>query len=164
MDRRENDADLLARFVATFEVFDGTDEYGMSTWKPKQITTSPAALEALYRGLGLSGHGSTRFPPLYETLLLTYRWAEVRVTVRQEGIGNTGCWTARASRLRRVGVCNSVSPAMRNGRRRITFPAPTSLPTQGVTYGRLWDLLIIGCAWWTARFCENRQVVRAARR
>src|SRR5262249_27585534 len=36
-------------------------------------------LQALYHELGLPGQGSTRFPVLYETLILSYRWAEVEL-------------------------------------------------------------------------------------
>jgi hypothetical protein len=93
MQTQESDAALLAKYFATFEKLDDlyalgvspllacTDTKGitegMQHWQPRQITTSPSALEALYQGLGLTGRGSTRFPPLYEALLLSYRWAEV---------------------------------------------------------------------------------------
>jgi hypothetical protein len=86
----ESDTGLLAEYIATFEKLDdlsgtefppslvvSTDEYGWQEWKPRQITTGSWALKLLYQGLGLRGIGSTRFPPLYETLLLSYRWAKV---------------------------------------------------------------------------------------
>ena len=66
----QNDAALLAEYIAAFENCDEQHP------PPRQIITPPLALEALYRGLGFTGHGSTRFPPLYEALLLSYRWAE----------------------------------------------------------------------------------------
>lgn len=90
MHSQESDVALLAEYIATFEKLDDlyargvsplllarTDVYGMQHWQPRQITTLPAALAALYQGLGFTGRGSTRFPPLYEALLLSYRWAEV---------------------------------------------------------------------------------------
>jgi hypothetical protein len=90
MNARRSNAALLAEYIAAFEKLDdlrdwnipsvllvSKDAYGQDQWQPRQITTPPAALESLYQGLGLAGHGSTRFPPLYETLLLSYRWAEV---------------------------------------------------------------------------------------
>jgi hypothetical protein len=92
MDAHEKDVDLLARFVATFGILDDltgfqvpsillahTNEAGWQYWQPRQITTLPSALESLYFGLGLPGRGSTRFPLLYETLVLSYRWAEVEL-------------------------------------------------------------------------------------
>src|SRR5579862_2741930 len=85
-----SDADLLAEYTAAFEQLDDladfavapglwvtTDADGLEYWRLRQVTTPPSALEVLYRGLGLPGRGSTRLPPLYETLLLSYRWAEV---------------------------------------------------------------------------------------
>src|SRR5216684_2772882 len=90
MEIRRSDANLLAQFIAAFEKLHdlravrvpsalhvSTDEYGWEDWQPLQVTTPPTALEGLYKKLGLPGHGSTRFPLLYETLLLSYRWAEV---------------------------------------------------------------------------------------
>ena len=77
MPGKGSDAVLLAEYVATFEKRDDTDGYGVHHGQPRPITTLPLALEALYQGLGLTGRGFTRFPPLYEALLLSYRWAEV---------------------------------------------------------------------------------------
>lgn len=90
MQSQESEADLLAEYIASFEKLDDlnarevsllllgpTDGDGMQHWRPRQITTLPSALVALYQGLGFTGRGSTRFPPLYEALLLSYRWAEV---------------------------------------------------------------------------------------
>src|SRR5690348_11291835 len=84
------DTDLLAQYIAAFEKLGNlselrvptalrvsTDGYGMEQWRPRQMTTPPSALDALYQGLGLPGIGSTRFPILYEALILSYRWAEV---------------------------------------------------------------------------------------
>jgi hypothetical protein len=85
-----SDADLLAQYIAAFEKLDdlcdfavppnlrvGIDAYGSEQWQPQPVTTPPSALEALYQGLGLSGAGVARFPRLYETLILSYRWADV---------------------------------------------------------------------------------------
>jgi len=81
--------DLLTAFVGSFgklddlEVFpeidpiaaaltaDEPDQYGMVQWQPRRLETDTSSLEALYAKL------PTRFPPLFERLLLTYRWAEV---------------------------------------------------------------------------------------
>jgi hypothetical protein len=84
------DPDLLEQFVATFEKFDEMtstsrelhpvewelrvgkpDEYGWFKWRPARISTDPKMLEPLY------GKLPARFPPLYEQLILSYRWAEV---------------------------------------------------------------------------------------
>ena len=92
MDALLSDLDLLAQYTAAFERLDdlcafevpeplrvSTEEDGWHRWRPLRFTTAPAALQALYRGLGIPGHGATRFPPLYETLVLSYRWAEVEL-------------------------------------------------------------------------------------
>ena len=47
------------------------DQYGMIRWQPRSLQTDAASLEMLYTKL------PARFPPLFERLLLTYRWAEV---------------------------------------------------------------------------------------
>ncbi len=80
----DGDAELLAQFVAAFEVFDDmcslevpanlivrSDEPGFKYWRPKQVSTPRAALNSLYSEL------PARFPPLYESLILSYRWALV---------------------------------------------------------------------------------------
>ncbi len=98
MDEHGSDVGLLAQYIAAFEKLDelyafgvssslrvSTDASGLERWQPRQITTSPFALKALYQGLGLPGRGSTGFPLLYETLLLSYRWAEVN-------LGNYRLW------------------------------------------------------------------------
>lgn len=92
MDPIANDADLLAQYVAAFKkqdglsessvpkyLRDGRDRYGWVLWRPRQIVTQASALEAVYQGIGLPDDGSIRFPPLYETLLLSYRWAKVEL-------------------------------------------------------------------------------------
>jgi hypothetical protein len=84
-----NDSQLIDNFVATFEKVDDLsisadlnpeasklavgdfEEDGFSQWRPIQVATEPSALEVLYAKL------PARFPPLYERLVLSYRWAEV---------------------------------------------------------------------------------------
>jgi hypothetical protein len=85
-----DDLDLLAAFVSAFGRIDDmrspdaaadlrvTEEGdGWHTWRPKLVSTDKSVLEALYQDLQLRGIGSARFPPLYEMLILSYRWAEV---------------------------------------------------------------------------------------
>jgi hypothetical protein len=85
------DIDLLARFVGTFGKFGDMcasrefypaawelrttepDEFGSFEWRPARVATDNAALDAVYARL------PARFPPLYEQLVLSYRWAEVDV-------------------------------------------------------------------------------------
>jgi hypothetical protein len=84
-----SDEILLERFVATFEKLDdwietdqdltanggnlGTNGVDVSGYKPRpvQFKTASIALDGLYDMLPL------RFPPLFEKLLLSYRWPEV---------------------------------------------------------------------------------------
>jgi hypothetical protein len=81
--------ELLTNYIASFSAFDGmrvfadldpitaqfatgeSASFARSYWKPRQIQTDASALEQLYAKL------PSRFPPLFERLLLTYRWAEV---------------------------------------------------------------------------------------
>jgi hypothetical protein len=89
MTRRSNlDAELLERYVGTFERFDSMEAYkndppavalaigvldawGFGKWHPVRQATDRASLESLYATLPF------RLPPLYEQLILSYRWAEV---------------------------------------------------------------------------------------
>ncbi len=57
-----NDDDLIAKFAATFPRF---GEIAIPE------STDPACLVAVYSKL------PAKFPPLYEKLVLTYRWQEV---------------------------------------------------------------------------------------
>lgn len=90
MSSKTNVDTLLAAYVGTFGTWDdlcswavfpelvvSRDDYGNAQWRPREIKTNRAALESLYRGLGLSGEGVERLPALYETLILNYRWEEV---------------------------------------------------------------------------------------
>ncbi len=82
--------ELIAQFIACFEKFDEMmstsperdphawelrtgepDEKGWINWRPARISTDPTALD------GLSAKRPARFPPLYEQLVISYRWAEV---------------------------------------------------------------------------------------
>ena len=80
---------MLSEFVAAFEILDDLssspeidpiawelsigelDEYGFKQWRPIHHATDRSHLDALYKEL------PARFPPLYEDLVLSYRWAEV---------------------------------------------------------------------------------------
>ena len=83
-----NDEELLATYVATFPKFDDmlADEFsppaaiqlavesvdqGDQRWKPVRVETPRSHLQEVYAEL------PGRFPPLFERLLLMYRWAEV---------------------------------------------------------------------------------------
>ncbi len=98
MQTSEQDRTLLAQFVATFEKFgelrvleneidftqeiveafiQGTIDISWKEWRPQAHQTEAVELGKFYQALGLLGKGSTRFPPLYETLILSYRWSEV---------------------------------------------------------------------------------------
>lgn len=82
-------SDLIERFVASFSKFDemaarpetdpigwnlrvgDLDEYGRARWLPAPTITDPVALIPIYSKL------PARFPPLYEQLVLSYRWETV---------------------------------------------------------------------------------------
>lgn len=85
-----SNAELLEKFVATFSKLDdmlatsrewnevawelrseGPDENGWFYWLPVKTSTDRALLEQVYAKL------PARFPPLYEELVLSYRWATV---------------------------------------------------------------------------------------
>jgi hypothetical protein len=95
---------LLEQFVASFdklgelianEVLDpiawqlatgDRDQYGCRRWRPIKMHTEFSSLEPLYATL------PARFPPLFERLVLTYRWAEVdlqsyRLLANPPGLG-----------------------------------------------------------------------------
>jgi hypothetical protein len=81
--------ELIERFVASFDKLDemaefpeiyqlvgqlavgGPDSYGRVRWRPKKVHTDHSQLEFLLSKL------PARFPPLFEELVLSYRWAEV---------------------------------------------------------------------------------------
>jgi hypothetical protein len=83
------EADLIDQFVASFAKLDemwgfretdpiawslrvgDLDEYGGTKWLPARVATDPAMLTPLYQKM------PARFPPLYEQLVLSYRWATV---------------------------------------------------------------------------------------
>jgi hypothetical protein len=80
---------LIERFIASFEKLDelaefpethplirqlavgDPDSYGRQRWKPMAMHTDPDELEPLLAKL------PARFPPLFERLVLSFRWAEV---------------------------------------------------------------------------------------
>jgi len=82
-----SDHALIEQFVASFEkldemaFFEATDPvaahlafgdpgpYGQRRWKPLAVRTDTSLLDPLYSRL------PARFPPLYEQLVLSYRWA-----------------------------------------------------------------------------------------
>ena len=83
-------AELAQRFIESFEVvavnlefFEDleptaallatgpADDYGYRRWKPMNAENDLSALEPLYAKL------PARFPPLYEQLVLSHRWADV---------------------------------------------------------------------------------------
>jgi hypothetical protein len=85
-----NNAELLEKFVNSFSKLDQMTvraqesdpvawelrsgevaEYGLSRWRPVKSKTNRALLEPLYANL------PARFPPLYEELVLSYRWVTV---------------------------------------------------------------------------------------
>src|ERR1700742_2850158 len=89
---RVTDEQLLERYVATFEKLDEMivdessapfsmepisvgekDEYGCWEWKPIKSETPQSFLQEIYSKLP----DNFRFPPLFEQLLRSYRWAEV---------------------------------------------------------------------------------------
>ena len=49
----------------------GTDEHGFETWEPRKVRTERSSLSDLYRQV------PGPFPPLFERLLLSYRWATI---------------------------------------------------------------------------------------
>jgi hypothetical protein len=80
--------ELIDQFIASFEKLDemtafshepitvelatgDLDEYGLGRWRPRKVATEAAQLETIYTSL------AARFPPLFEELVLSYRWAEV---------------------------------------------------------------------------------------
>ncbi|HKF22942.1 MAG TPA: hypothetical protein VKE93_15325 [Candidatus Angelobacter sp.] len=80
---------LIERYVASFarldelsadELLDSVawelsvgdrDAYGFKSWQPAKVSTPASCLEKIYRKL------PDPFPPLFESLVLSYRWAEV---------------------------------------------------------------------------------------
>jgi hypothetical protein len=80
---------LLERFVSSFRKHDEMsffpeldpialqlaiglpDKLGLWRWQPKKVATDSSQLDVLYEKL------PARLPPLFEQLVLSYRWAEV---------------------------------------------------------------------------------------
>ena len=122
----DRDADLLRRFVEAFPVFDGMrvgldleldgditeivaapfDEGGWTDWRPAPVDLSMDALHELYR------HVPGPMPPLYERLVLSYRWTEVDVgRVRLLGSLPPGLQGLQGAILRDPGLFEQLSPA-----------------------------------------------------
>jgi hypothetical protein len=90
---------LLSEYLACFEKFGELSEYswmdpvvgalavrepdenGRVTWRPRRIEPDPALLDALHAKI------PARFSPLFERLLLAFRWAEISLD-RYSLIGN----------------------------------------------------------------------------
>jgi hypothetical protein len=51
--------------------FGKPDEYGLKRWRPTLCSTDKSALKEIYKIIPVP------FPPLFEQLILSYRWAEV---------------------------------------------------------------------------------------
>jgi hypothetical protein len=79
------ESDLLERFIASFEKLFANEvsdpiawqlatgdrnQNGCRRWRSIKVQTEFSSLEPLYAAL------PARFPPLFERLVLTYRWAE----------------------------------------------------------------------------------------
>lgn len=89
MKEREKRDQLVERFVASFEQLDDMaalkeidqfawelrtgepNEFGRIKWRPLRTKADPAMLDMLYTKI------PARFPPLFERLVLCYRWAKV---------------------------------------------------------------------------------------
>ena len=86
---REHETLLVKRFVASFEKLNDMvadsildpvawqlasgdpNEIGLKVWRPVNSVTDRSELESIYAKL------PARFPPIYERLILSYRWAEI---------------------------------------------------------------------------------------
>ena len=83
------DQDLVEQFVASFAKLDDLsssreldsiawelridepDQHGRIEWRPSRTSSDPELLDPVYAKI------PARFPPLYEKLVLSYRWAQV---------------------------------------------------------------------------------------
>lgn len=86
---REHEMLLVERFIASFEKLDemtahehfdpvawqlavgDSDQFGCKRWRPIKVNTELEWLERIYSKL------PARFPPLFERLVLSFRWAEI---------------------------------------------------------------------------------------
>ena len=95
--------ELLEKYVATYKIFDellsmnvseemqtGEEYATMMHWSTKKVATEPSELAELYRSLLFCGFNSTCFPPLYEKLILSFRWAEVELDCYRLIANDTG--------------------------------------------------------------------------
>src|ERR1700693_5240282 len=110
---RERESSLIQEYVGCFEKLgDMTawdtdpvasqlavgedDQYGFKQWRPMKVDTDSKKLEGLYSIL------PARFPPLFERLILTYRWAEIdlqayRLLANPPGMDLSGLFTAMSA-------------------------------------------------------------------
>jgi hypothetical protein len=59
-------------FPIAWEFANGmADDLGYKQWRPVRLTTEKSCLDSIYTKL------PSRFPPLFERLVLSYRWADV---------------------------------------------------------------------------------------
>ena len=114
MKQREHYRELVEAYVSCFPKLDqmmtsemlnpvawqlssgDADQYGFKRWRPLSYATDRLALEPLYAEL------PARFPPLFEQLVLNYRWAEIdlglyRLVANPPGEGLCGLLTNMAS-------------------------------------------------------------------
>jgi hypothetical protein len=122
----EHDDELLSRFVEAFPAFDGMrvgrdlelegdiseivaapfDAHGWTDWRPARVDVPADALQELYRSV------PGPMPPLYERLILSYRWTEVDVgRVRLLGSLPPGLQGLQGAILRDSGLFEQLSPA-----------------------------------------------------
>lgn len=86
------DYHLIYKFVKSFSILNelcdvevhpelqsGRSKNGVRYWTPRKSTTPAGALKSLYMNLNLTGEHAARLPPLFENLLLTYRWDTVEL-------------------------------------------------------------------------------------
>jgi hypothetical protein len=121
-----DDDDLLRRFVEAFPAFDGMrlgldlelegditdivaasfDERGWTEWRPARVDLPADALRELYRFV------PGPMPPLYERLILSYRWTEVDVgQLRLLGSLPPELQGLQGAILRDLGLFEQLSPA-----------------------------------------------------
>jgi hypothetical protein len=85
---KDHESSFVERFIGSFEKLDDMiawhhepvawelaqgdpDQFGYKHWKPIKVNSALELLEPIYSKL------PARFPPLFELLVLSYRWAEI---------------------------------------------------------------------------------------
>src|SRR5690349_23484984 len=121
---KSGDQSLIEEFVGTFHKLDDmtayesdpdalalavgeADRYGWKQWAPLKFGTPRSALEIIYARL------PARFPPLFERLVLSYRWAKVdlqtyRLLANPPGEGLSGLFSEIS---RDAGLWQALVPA-----------------------------------------------------